>query len=88
MKIIPPENLLIAIVEEDVYPNESAFLASCQSFLQIPFEYLTLPKSNPSQNPKTLSQYSAGFLELLSIHFDSHNDDLRELLGRDLKGWR
>ena len=88
MKIIPPENLLIAIVEEDVYPNEAAFLARCQSFLEIPFESLTLPKSNPSQNPKTLSQYPASFLELLSTHFDSHNDDLRELLGRDLKGWR
>lgn len=87
LDIVPRENLLIAVVEEDVYPDSETFLAHCQSFLEIPFEPLQLPKSNTSRNPSKLSDYPSVFLQQLNDYFAPHNDELRKLLGRELKSW-
>jgi hypothetical protein len=88
LEIVPRENLLIAVVEEDVYPDPESFLTRCQSFLEIPFEPLQLPRSNTSRNPSKLSDYPSVLLQQLNDYFAPHNKELRKLLGRELRSWR
>ena len=82
--IIPPSQLKIIIVEEDLYPDPEKCLLEIQRFLQVPQKNLSLPRVNTSPD----MNLSTEIHETLSDHFRIHNEKLREILRRDIPTWR
>ena len=78
----PRENLLVNIIEEDIYPDNTSFMQKVQQFLGIPEEPLQLNALN-----KTNKTTNHTYPELFQI-FESDILALETTINRSLDCWR
>ena len=78
---IPSQNLMVNIIEDDLYPNTAKYIYQVESFLGIPHENIQMGNLNTTEKRTTeLPQ------ELLGL-FDEDIKNLQTLLGRELHNW-
>lgn len=81
VKQVPRENLLINIIEEDLYPNSQSYITNIQHFLGLELEPLTMPVLNATKKDNDT---------LMSELFDIFKQDIRSLeaiINRNLDCW-
>lgn len=77
----PPLNLMINIIEEDLYPDTEKFIHQVENFVGIPHENLQMGKLNTTKNRTTVLPSN------LSRLFDEEIKTLQIMLGRELHSW-